>query len=443
MSARAQRYSVVAIVLHWAIAIAILAMIPLGWWMGDALEAPDTRAQAIAAFQLHKSIGLTVLALSVVRLGWRLMNPGPALPDTMKGWERAAARATHGLFYVLMIAMPLTGWLYVSTAWSVDDGRPLEVPTVYFGLFQAPHLFGLSALPEASRAAIASVLEFGHSKMAWGALVLTALHIGAALKHQLVDKDGVLGRMVPGAPDGASAPAGSARTFGLLAGFLAIGVAAAAALWAFSTPPARAPSGAEQSIGSEETTAEDALAPPPTADSLPAANGAHVTVAVWRVDRGASSITFSGTHAGVPFEGRFSRWRADIAFSADDLDHSTAVVTVETASASDGVPLHDNSLPQEEWFDVTRFPTAVFHAAAFRERGERAYEARGALTIKDRTFEVRLPFTLSISGDRAVMDGSATISREDANLGMRSDPDAEYVSEDIIVRVHVEAVRAQ
>ena len=92
----AQRYTAVAIVLHWAIALAIFGMIALGWWMGDALEDSATQAQAIAAFQLHKSIGLSVLVLSLARLGWRLINPPPPLPAGMKAWERAG-RHGHAL----------------------------------------------------------------------------------------------------------------------------------------------------------------------------------------------------------------------------------------------------------------------------------------------------------------------------------------------------------
>jgi cytochrome b561 len=445
---------VVAIVLHWAIAIAIFGMIPLGWWMGDALEDPSTQAQAIAAFQLHKSIGLTVLALSVARLGWRLINPGPPLPENMQPWERLAAKATHWAFYILIIALPFSGWLYVSTAWSVHDERPLEVPTLYFGLFQVPHLFGLSGLADDTRAALAGVFEFSHSKMAWGAIALTVLHVGAALKHQFIDKDGVLGRMVPGVPDGVGAPSGGARVAGLVAGFAAIAIAAVAAAWTFSNPPTGAPASVVHTHddgGHETATETEATAPstddhyadghshddaqtPPAADAAPS---------VWRVDRAASRIVFTGVHAGVPFEGRFSRWRADIRFDPNNLDQSRAVVTVETDSASDGVPVHDNTLPQAEWFDVANHPTAVFRTTSIRARGDGAYEARGTLTIKGAAFDLDLPFTLRLNGVRAVMEGTAEIDRREADLGMSSDPDAEYVSRAIGVRVHVEAVRAR
>ncbi len=443
MSTSAQRYTAVAIVLHWAIAIAIALMIPLGWWMGDALEGADTQAQAIAAFQLHKSVGLTVLGLSLARLAWRLMNPVPPLPGGMKPWERTIAGLTHGAFYVLMIAMPLTGWLYVSTAWSPEDGRPLEVPTLYFGLFQVPHLFGLSHLADNTRAAVAEALAFSHSKLAWGAIVLTALHVGAALKHQFSDKDNLIARMMPGlAPAGDVAPL---RKFVLIGGFAAIVLATAAAVFAFTAPQTepQAPEAAIEDTTIEERPALNDVTPPEVEevirDTPPASPSAPPA---WAVDRAASSIRFTGTHAGVPFEGRFGQWRADIRFDPANLDASSARVTIQTGSASDGVALHDQSLPGAEWFDVANHPTAIFRTTSIRARGDGAYEARGTLTIKGRAIDTRLPFTLRIAGDRAIMEGTATIDRRDADLGMESDPDAEYVSREIGVRVRVEATRA-
>src|SRR6476646_7461764 len=109
-STSSERYTTVAIVLHWAIAAAILANFFVGWWMAKAIDDPATRLQAVAAFQLHKSLGLTVLALSVLRLLWRLTHRPPPLPEAMAGWEKFAAKATHWAFYALMIVVPLSGW---------------------------------------------------------------------------------------------------------------------------------------------------------------------------------------------------------------------------------------------------------------------------------------------------------------------------------------------
>ncbi|GAM98767.1 cytochrome B561 [alpha proteobacterium U9-1i] len=463
MSAGSQRYTAVAIVLHWAIAIAILGMIPLGWWMGDALENPATQAQAVAAFQLHKSVGLTILLLSLVRLGWRLMHRPPALPAHMPAWETFAAKATHWAFYFIIIVMPLTGWLYVSTAWNVHDERALNVSTLYFGLFQIPHLFGLSHLADGARSDVAGVLETIHSKLAWGAIVLLVLHVGAALKHHFVDKDEVLTHMIPGLkpPNGSATPAAPGRAPALIAGFAAIAIAASSALFMFVNPPTGAGAAPAEVMhtheGGEDHGTDDALGPPPTpsttADDHNADGHTHDAAAptpaatsgpppTWRVDQSASSIRFSGTHAGINFTGAFARWSADIRFDPNNLDASTAIVTIQTGSAADGIPLHDQSMPEAEWFDVATHPTATFRTTRIRSRGEGRFEADGTLTLKGRGLDIDLPFTLTINGNRATMDGAIEIDRRDANLGQASDPDAEYVSREIGVRVHVEATRA-
>ncbi|WP_404478488.1 cytochrome b [Novosphingobium sp. BL-52-GroH] len=191
------RYRSVAILLHWLIAAAIIAMIPLGWWMTSHVTDPAYVEQSFKAYQLHKSVGLTILVLSVLRLLWRLTHRPPALPTGMPGWERAAARVTHVLFYLIMIAMPLTGWLYVSTGWNTLINAPFEVPTLWFGLFEWPHLPGLAEASEAFRAWAAETSMTAHSILAVSTVGLLGLHIAAALKHHFVDRDFVLAGMLP------------------------------------------------------------------------------------------------------------------------------------------------------------------------------------------------------------------------------------------------------
>ena len=181
------RYGAVAMTLHWLLAVMILFMAGLGFFM-TRLDETDERMFPL--FQLHKSIGLTILILSVVRLAWRFANPIPALPQGMGAWERFAARGTHVLFYVLMIGVPLMGWATVSSA-------PLAVPTMWFGLFEWPHIPFLANLPRAEKRMIEAPLAVTHSLLALGMLGLVALHVAAALKHQFRDRDDVLKRMLP------------------------------------------------------------------------------------------------------------------------------------------------------------------------------------------------------------------------------------------------------
>lgn len=173
------RYSLVSIVLHWTIAALIVWNILIGW------STEDLRGvQKFETLQLHKSIGLTVLALALARLAWRLVNPAPPLPAHMKGWERLLARGTHVLFYVLMIGVPLGGWAIVSAS-------PLHIPTRWFDLFTWPDL----PLPRSRP--LAHQIEEMHGLGAWVVIATLSLHVLGALKHQFVDRDAVLWRMLP------------------------------------------------------------------------------------------------------------------------------------------------------------------------------------------------------------------------------------------------------
>src|SRR5436190_23816311 len=124
------RYGTVAVTLHWFIAAAIIGMLILGKYMADLPRDDPSKFDLI---QLHKSIGITILTLSVLRLLWRLVNKVPPLPAQMPAWERFAAHASHILLYVLIIGIPLTGWMMVSAS-------PLGIPTIWFGVVEIPHL---------------------------------------------------------------------------------------------------------------------------------------------------------------------------------------------------------------------------------------------------------------------------------------------------------------
>ena len=170
---------------HWLIAIFIFANIWLGWWM--------SRLKGLAMFelfQLHKSIGITVLLLSVLRLGWRLINPAPAYPAHMSRSERLAATAVHWLLYGFMILLPLTGWIIVSASL-------YNLPTLLFKTVPWPHIGFVHNLPSGTRKMVEDQIGAIHESLAWTLLALAAFHVAAALKHHLVDRDDVLTRMLP------------------------------------------------------------------------------------------------------------------------------------------------------------------------------------------------------------------------------------------------------
>jgi cytochrome b561 len=191
------RYTPVAIALHWILAVLALGQVFVGWWMGDAVLDPATRAQALQVFPLHKATGITVLALTVVRILWRLAHRPPPLPHRMAPWEKFLAQATHAAFYLLLLALPLSGWIYASAGYSEAFKTFIRVPLSYFGLFTVPDIPGIATQPDEARKAIGLTAINVHSKLAWAMLLLAGLHVAAAVKHHIADRDDVLTRMLP------------------------------------------------------------------------------------------------------------------------------------------------------------------------------------------------------------------------------------------------------
>lgn len=178
-SDRAARYSRGAIILHWLIALLIIGNF-IGAWTSEDLP----RDERMIMMGYHKATGVVILLLTLVRIGWRLFNRPPALVATLKSWEAATARVTHALFYALMLAVPLAG-LGLHSAFG--KGQPVSV----FGLFDFP------ALPVGSDKPTIGLFHELHEITATAMLVLFVLHVAAALKHQFVDRNGTLARMLP------------------------------------------------------------------------------------------------------------------------------------------------------------------------------------------------------------------------------------------------------
>ena len=174
LGARAERYDQIARALHWVMAALLIGNLA-GGLLHDALE--DT----INLMPLHKSIGLTVLALTLVRIGWRFGWQAPPYPPAMPPWQIAAARGVQAVFYGLMLAMPLSGWVMASAG---------KYPLNWFGLVDVPKF----AVAKQSALYLAS--RQGHEVLGWLFVGLIALHVAAALRHHVILKDRVLERML-------------------------------------------------------------------------------------------------------------------------------------------------------------------------------------------------------------------------------------------------------
>lgn len=171
------RYGGIAQSAHWLTALLLIGAFAMGFIMTDMAMSP-TR---LKLFSYHKWMGVTIFGVVVLRLLWRLWRTPPALPPTMAPWEHRVAQLTHGLLYLLLFAVPLSGWLMSSAK---------GFQTVYFGLWPIPDLLGKDK-------ALATLFQDTHHLLTKVMLGLIALHIAAALKHHFINRDGVLLRMLP------------------------------------------------------------------------------------------------------------------------------------------------------------------------------------------------------------------------------------------------------
>ena len=170
----ATRYTAPAIALHWLLALMIFSSFSLGVYMSDL---PFSMSR-LKLYNWHKWAGVTILALSFVRLAWRITHR-PPVDVVMPAWQATAAHATHHLLYALFFAVPLVGWAYSSAA---------GFPIVWFGVLPLPDFVPVDK-------ALAEAIKPWHGGLAYGMAALVLLHVAGALKHQWIDRDGLIDRM--------------------------------------------------------------------------------------------------------------------------------------------------------------------------------------------------------------------------------------------------------
>jgi cytochrome b561 len=342
-------YDATAKSLHWLIALIVIGLLAVGLYMTRMAGPLTTKFEL---YQLHKSFGLTVLALMLLRVAWRATHAPPPLPAAMSKLERAAAHLAHLLLYTLLIALPVTGWLMVSSAAFV-------VPTKLFGIIPVPHLEALAKLPAAERKPYEELFKTLHWASAYALIGLVVVHVAAALRHRLVLKDDVLARMLPGR---------GRRTVAAIVLTLGAGLVLAAA-----RAEAQAPS--------------------------------------WKVDGAKSAITFRASGGGQQVEGRFARFEVRIALDPDKPEAAAIEAKIDLASASTGQKDVDQMLVDDVWLGAKRAPLAVYMAT----RGERLPDGRlqlaGELTLKGATKSIAVPFKIAISGSRARAEASLDLDR--------------------------------
>jgi len=169
------RYSTPAIVLHWLVALLIFVAFPLGLYMADLPFSPEK----LKLFSYHKWIGVTVFTLAALRVAWRLTHTPPPLPASVADWQRRASAIVHGLLYLLILVVPISGWLMSSAK---------GVQTVWFGVLPLPDLIGKDK-------ALGHLLAEVHETLNYAMLALVVLHLAAALQHHFIERQPFLQRM--------------------------------------------------------------------------------------------------------------------------------------------------------------------------------------------------------------------------------------------------------
>ncbi|GKT18641.1 cytochrome b [Acidovorax sp. SUPP2522] len=179
---RSSRYGATAIALHWILGLALIGIFAVGLYMTGLPFSP----QRLKLYNWHKWAGVTILALSTLRLIWRLTHRPPALPPAVQAamprWQHIAHHGTHHLMYALFFIVPLVGWAYSSAA---------GFPIVFLGVLPLPSFVSVS--PE-----LAEAIKPWHEITAYALAALVVVHVAAVVKHQVIDRDGLLSRMLPG-----------------------------------------------------------------------------------------------------------------------------------------------------------------------------------------------------------------------------------------------------
>ena len=369
-----QRYGDIAVIFHWVIALLIIGLLVIGKYMTSLEENDPVR---FVLTQWHKSFGITVLILSVLRLLWRFTHKPPPELASIAHWQRRAASLAHGLLYVLMFILPITGWIMVSAS-------PLDLDTVLFNVIPWPHLPGLHTLE--NRGDIAHSFQEYHEIAGIILIVILLAHSGAALKHHLFDKDETLVRMLP--------EPGS-RTFKRKIVFLTLALAASiTGLYLYSS----------------------------------SGNQAALLAA------GDSEVSFIAEVTGEPMPGIFTETSVEALINEADPSVSTIQARVQTASLSSENPQVAGSLPETEWFDVQNYPEAVFESSRVAAADDGSLTVTGNLTIKESTREVSFPMNFTDEDGKRIARGEFTIDRRDFSIGLDSQQNDDFVGYPVVVK---------
>ncbi|NKB21249.1 MAG: cytochrome [Alphaproteobacteria bacterium] len=390
--------------LHWTTAALILTLIPVGIYMADL---PATTADEVAhkssTYSLHKTLGVAVFMVAIVRIGWAICQPRPQLLNADRPLESLAAHTIHWILYGTIILMPLTGWLYHS---ATEGFAPIWWP---FGQ-------DLPMVPEDPR--LASVFQSAHYCTGVLLILSLCLHIAGALKHSLIDRDSTLRRMIPGlkqVPADMELEQKNNRLPLLLSGLIfillggTIGGMAYFGDWPGSPPGQRM------------------------------ANTAAASVVDWRVNSKTSRINIEVKVMGKPVTGRFEDWKASINFDPDRIENAAINVDIVVSSLVLG-SVRTQAL-SADFLNSGAHPVARFVSRSVTRVKRDSYTAVGDLLLAGSRRPVTMAFDLSVVGGKVLVQGEVLLNRFEFGIGQKGFPDSSVLDAMVPVRIALEAVK--
>ncbi|UWR94560.1 cytochrome b/b6 domain-containing protein [Phaeobacter inhibens] len=392
----ARHYGSVAKGFHWLTALLMLAVFPLGYFANDLAHhiqsadfdgAQATLTRAALLFSLHKTLGLALFLTALLRILWALSQPKPVPLHPERRAETVLAEVVHWLLYGALVAAPLTGWIH-------------HAATTGFAPIWWPFGQDLPFVPKSE--AVAAVFGGLHWLFVWTLAVALGLHIAGALKHEVIDRDATLRRMLPGRAPEVTAQAETPH--GALPFLVALAiwglVLAGGGAFGLYAPHSHAPADTAAAHGHDHDHEAGT-----DSDTMPAGG--------WVVQDGTLAIAI--VQMGSEVRGQFDQWQASIAFEEPNAPGPAGTVTVSVAIPSLMLGSVTDQAMGPDYFDSSTYPTAEFRAEI--EKLAEGYVADGTLRIRDQEVPLRLPFTLDLNGDTATMSGSAEVNRLDFNIG--------------------------
>lgn len=397
-------YGSIAKGFHWLTALLILTILPLGIianTLAHEIRNPEIAttdadiARAAFLFSTHKTLGIAVFVVALLRIGWAMTQTKPGLLNADNRPEAMAAETVHWLLYGTLVLVPLTGWIH-------------HAATSGFAPIWWPFGQNLPLVPK--NEGLAEFFAGLHWILQWVLIGALILHVAGALKHHVIDRDQTLRRMLPG-PNMAPEPprqhhAKAPPIAAALALVAAIGAGFAAGVFDHHHAPDT------QTAALAEVQSD------------------------WTVDTGTLGIIV--TQLGSPVEGGFAEWTAAITFDEPPAPGPAGKVDVTVAIGSLSLGSVTTDALGKDFFDAETYPTARFVADIFKT--DTGYEARGPLTIRDMTADLVLPFALELDGTTATMTGTATLNRLDFGVGQHM-PDEGSLAFAVDIQVALTATR--